>query len=115
MTLFRILLVGMLVTVSVYTAITISNAGLNLFPVFFGDIAKMGWPGQFNVDFSIFLTLSAGWLAWRHHFSVSGLCLGVCGLFLGTLFLTAYLLFMSFRANGDIKTLLLGERRATIS
>ena len=55
MTLVRLSLALLFVVISGYTAITISNEGLNLFPAFFGDMAKMVWPGQFNVNFSIFL------------------------------------------------------------
>ena len=72
----------------------------------------MGWPGQFNVDFLSFLTLSALWLAWRHHFSPVGLAFGVLGFFGGSFFLSAYLFFASLNANGDMKELLLGKERA---
>jgi hypothetical protein len=99
-------------TIVVYTAVVVSNHGLNLFPVFFGDIAKMEWPGQFNIDFSGFLTLSAFWLAWRHHFSALGLSLGVLGFFGGAPVLTAYLFIVSFRCSGDAGVLLLGPTRA---
>jgi hypothetical protein len=80
--------------------------------VFFGDMMQMSWPGQFNLDFFTCLLLSGVWLAWRHDFSAAGLALGVVGVFGGMLFLSAYLLVASFRANGDVKVLLLGARRA---
>jgi hypothetical protein len=111
MTAFRILLIALFLTVAVYTALVAGQHGLNLLPVFFGDIATMAWPGQFDVDFTSLLTLSALWLAWRHHFSAAGLALAVLGFFGGGLFLSAYLLFASFQANGDAKILLLGRRR----
>ncbi|MGB9440562.1 MAG: hypothetical protein WCB15_21635, partial [Desulfobacterales bacterium] len=69
-------------------------------------------PGQFNFDFLCFLTLSGLWLAWRHHFSPGGLALGVLGLFGGIMVLAPYLLFVSYKANGDMKILFLGEVRA---
>jgi hypothetical protein len=109
---FRILLACIFIAIAAYTAVVIANHGLGLFEVFFGDIAKMGWPGQFNLDFLGFLTLSAFWLAWRHHFSPAGLVLGVLGFFGGAPLLTAYLFFASLRANGDVKELLLGSARA---
>jgi hypothetical protein len=59
------------------------------------------------------LALSALWLAWRHNFSPAGLLLGLVGLFGGAFFLSAYLLIVSFRVNGDIKALLLGEARVS--
>ncbi len=102
---FLIILVG-------YTAVTISNHGINLIPVFFGDMAKMAWPGQFNLDFMGFLLLSAIWTAWRNDFSASGLLLALIASVGGMLFLTIYLLFLSFQTNGNIKEIMLGKRRA---
>ncbi len=109
---FRVLLGAIFATVVVYTSVVIANHGMGLFPVFFDDIAKMEWPGQFNMDFSGFLLLSAFWLAWRHHFSPFGLALGLVGLFGGVPVLTTYLLVASFTVNGDASALLLGPSRA---
>jgi hypothetical protein len=112
MTLFRILLAALFAIILIYTGIVGSNHGWNLMPIFVGDIIKMAWAGQFNVDFSCFLTLSATWLMWRHHFTASGIFLGVCGFFGGALFLTGYLLIASFQVDGDVNALLLGKQRA---
>ncbi len=109
---FRILLLVIFICIFGYTAIVAANHGFGLFAVFFGDIVAMGWSGQFNVDFISFLTLSAIWLAWRHHFSPVGIALGLLGFFGGGLFLSAYLFFASFSAKGDMKELLLGKIRA---
>lgn len=109
---FRALLLAILIVMVVVTAITISNHGINLFPVFFGDMAELTWRGQFNVDFSCFLVLSALWLMWRHEFSGTGLVLGVFGFFGGALFLSAYLLVASRQVDGDVASLLLGTERA---
>jgi hypothetical protein len=109
---FRSLLVIMFACIVVYTAIVGVNHGMNLLPVFFGDMAKMNWPGQFNLDFMSLLALSGLWLAWRHHFSPGGLVLGVLGFFGGITVLAPYLFFASFKANGDMKALLLGRVRA---
>ena len=91
---------------------TVAGHGINLFPAFFGDIAAMDWPGQFNVDFMSFLVLSALWLMWRHEFSAAGIGLGILGFFGGGLFLSAYLLITSIHVKGDMRALLLGKRRA---
>lgn len=112
MTLFRIFLLVCLVGIAAYTSVTIANHGWNLLPVFFGDMAAMGWPGQFNLDFMGFLALSAIWVAWRHQFSASGLGLAVLAFFGGMLFLSIYLLVQIQRTGGDAKMLLLGEGRA---
>jgi hypothetical protein len=108
MSLFRLLLAAMLIGVLIYTGFTVSEHGLNLFPHFFGAIAEMGWQGQFNTDFSMFLILSALWTAWRNGFTGGGIALSVAAFFLGIVFLSAYLLYLSSQTNGDIKAMLLG-------
>lgn len=115
MTGFRVLLALIFTSIVGYTLVVVADHGMGLFPVFFGDIAEMAWPGQFNFDFMGFLILSGLWLAWRHHFSPAGLALGVLGFFGGAPVLTAYLFVASFHANGDMATLMLGPHRARAS
>lgn len=112
MTLFRLFLLTCLTGITAYTLVTIANHGLNFLPVFFANVAEMAWPGQFNVDFYCFLLLAGLWAAWRHHFSAGGILLGVAMTLLGFPLLSAYLLIASFKTNGDIKAMLLGEARA---
>jgi len=109
---FRILLAVMITGILVYTGIVGINHGWNLFPVFFGDMVAMNWPGQFNFDFMCLLMFSGLWLAWRHNFTPVGLVLGVLGVFGGTMVLAPYLLIVSFRTKGDMKEILLGKVRA---
>jgi hypothetical protein len=111
MSIFRLYLAIAILSEGVYTVVVGAHHGWNLLPIFFGDIAAMTWPGQFNLDFITFLFLSGIWLAWRHQFSAGGIFLGVLGVFGGMVFLAPYLLFASFRANGDVKVLLLGKSR----
>jgi hypothetical protein len=106
---FRVLTVVVFSSLLAYTAIVAVNHGLNLLPIFFGDMAKLEWPGQFNLDFMFMLTFSALWVSWRHRFSGPGLALGLLALFGGALFLSAYLFIESLRANGDPKRLVLGQ------
>ena len=106
---FRILLVVIFLAISGYTVVVINNHGIGLLPVFFGDMAEMGWPGQFNLDFMCFLALSALWVSWRHQFSAVGLLLGVCAFFGGALFLSIYLFIQSYRVNGNFNLLLMGR------
>lgn len=114
MTAFRALLIALWVILAGYTAIVVANHGVGLLRVFFGDMAAMGWPGQFNLDFLFLLLLSALWVAWRHRFSSAGLLLGVLAMFGGSLFLTAYLLVVTGQAKGDMKEVLLGRMRAAV-
>ena len=109
---FRALLVAMIFAIFSVTGVVGTKHGWNLIPIFFGDMASLTWPGQFNFDFMCFLILSGLWVAWRHHFSFGGLVLGVMGVFGGILLLAPYLLLASYKANGDIKKLLLGKVRA---
>lgn len=109
---FRMLLVAFFVCIVAYTAIVGVNHGWNLLPIVLESVASMTWTGQFNFDFMTYLVLSALWIAWRHHFSPSGLALGVLGFVGGILFFAPYLLFSSLQANGDMKELLLGKVRA---
>jgi hypothetical protein len=106
---FRTLLVIIFLAISGYTVVVINNHGIGLLPVFFGDMAEMGWPGQFNLDFMCFLALSALWVSWRHQFSAVGLLLGVCAFFGGALFLSIYLFIQSYRVNGSVNLLLMGR------
>jgi hypothetical protein len=78
-----------------YTLIVGVEHGWNLLPQFFGDLAALAWPGQFNLDFTCFLALSATWVAWRHRFSSAGLALALVAFFGGFMFLAPYLLVIA--------------------
>lgn len=110
---FRALLVAMWLLIAGYTSVVVARHGLGLLPIFFGDMATMTWPGQFNLDFLCMLTLSGLWVSWRHHFSAAGLVLGLLAVFGGAFFLTTYLLIVSVQANGQVRQILLGRGRAS--
>lgn len=112
MTAFRGLLVIMFAILAIYTTITISNHGMDLFGIFFGDMATMAWPGQFNLDFMGFLLLSGLWVSWRNGFSLPGLALGLVAFVGGIGFLAPYLLFVSIKTKGDMTAFFLGQARA---
>jgi len=99
MVVLRLALAAYLVLLTAYSAVVIYHHGWNLLPVFFGDIAAMTWPGQFNFDFTGFLLVSAFWTAWRHRFSPLGLALGILAFFGGMMFLSIYLLVESAKAR----------------
>ncbi len=110
MLILRLILSLTLLALVAYTGAVIARHGLDFLPVFFGDMAKMGWAGQFNADFMAMLTLSALWVAWRHRFSLGGLVLAVLAFLGGAPFLCVYLLAESRHAGGDVRALLLGPR-----
>jgi hypothetical protein len=110
MTAFRAWLVLILGVVGVYTGVVVAHHGPNLFPAFFGDIAKLGWPGQFNLDFLFMLSLSGLWAAWRNGWGGAGIAAGIAAFFLGAPFLSAYLLFLLARSKGDLRAVLLGAQ-----
>lgn len=108
---FRIVLIALLATIIVYTGTVGARHGWDLMPVFNAQVAAMDWPGQFNVDFTSFLTLSALWTAWRNRWSVPGLLLAVVAFFGGGLFLTTYLLILSRNAE-TVAEVITGRARA---
>jgi len=110
---FRIFMAVIFVSILVYTAVTISNHGWNLIPIFFGDMQAMTWPGQFNFDFMGFLLLSGLWVSWRHQFSPGGLVLGMIAIFGGMLFLSLYLFIASTVSKENAQELLLGKSRVS--
>lgn len=115
MTTFRIFLATLWLTLAGYTAIVISDHGLGLLPIFFGDMVTMAWPGQFNLDFMFMLLLSALWVSWRQRFSPAGFALALPALFGGAAFLTVYLFVLSLQSKGDVKAILLGAHAQRVN
>ncbi len=104
--LFCLVLWAMLVG---YTTVTVANHGFGLLPIFFGDIAEMAWPGQFNFDFLLMLILSASWTAWRNRGAGAvRWLLTLLAMFGGASFLLVYLPYLIFRHGGDMAAVLLG-------
>ena len=110
MIIFRFFLVVVLVLMSIYTAVVIDQHGMGLFGVFFGDMAKFGWAGQFNADFMAMLAMSAIWIAWRNNFSTLGFLLATLAFFGGAPFLCVYLLVLSFSCSGNVVRMLIGDK-----
>jgi len=108
---FQSLLVLIWVALAAYTTVVIANHGGDFFAPFFDGIFKMGWAGQFNLDFSCMLTLAGLWVAWRHRFSGLGILFGLCVFFGGGWFFSTYLLVVSAGAGNDMQALLLGSNR----
>ncbi|MCP9845862.1 hypothetical protein KBY86_02985 [Synechococcus sp. Lug-A] len=96
-----------------YTAVVISQQGFGLLAVFIGNLQQLKWSGQFNLDFSFMLMISALWVMWRHQFSGVGVMLGLAAFVGGVLFLSTYLFIQSFRLNGKMVPLLIGPQRVS--
>jgi hypothetical protein len=111
MNLFRLLLISIVAIVGIYTAAVIGEHGVDFLTPFYADIARMGWPGQFNMDFHAFLILGSVWLMWRHNFSLSGIVFGLAIFAGGAPFLCSYLLVVITKDKADIAELLLGKTR----
>ena len=108
MRLFQLLLIALWLALAIYTGVVIAWHGIDLLPIFFGDMARVACPGQFNLDFLCFLVLSALWTAWRNGFSAGGLALALVAFFGGAGFLLPYLLWLTISARGDMRRVLLG-------
>ncbi len=93
-----------------YTGKVVADYGLNLFPYFFGDMADWTWPGQFNLDFTMMLVLSASWTAWRNRFSPAGIALAIVAFFGGAGFLLPYLTYLAWKHGGVTRAVLVGTR-----
>lgn len=104
----RNILIGFTITIAIYTLYTISQYGLGLFAVFFGNVLTGDWNGQFNLDFALYLALSALWIAWRSGFSGPSLvAAAICGV-MGMLVFAPYVLVQWRASKGDMRRLLLG-------
>lgn len=113
MTLFRTFLITSFVAIFSYTAFTIVTYGINIAPIFFGDIASLTWRGQFAFDFLTYLWLSGLWVAWRGGFTGGSIAHGVTASILGMVVFAPYLLFLLNRTGGDMRVLLLGVHAKT--
>jgi hypothetical protein len=105
---FYLLLMALWGALAFYTGAVIAEHGINLFPWFFGDMARWAWPGQFNLDFTMMLFLSASWTAWRSGFSAAGIGLAVAAFFGGAGFLLPYLTYLAWKNGGDTAAILTG-------
>lgn len=110
MNIFRFLLGVLFTGTLIYTIQVGINHGWNLLTIFFEDIFKMTWAGQFNLDFMCLLILSGLWMAWRNQFTWKGIVLGLLGVVGGILVLSSYLFILSFQVDGNTKKLFLGNR-----
>lgn len=110
MTLLKLFLILSSVLIFAITIFVVSANGINWPAIFFGDVLEISWRSQFNVDFLIHLFLLATWITWRENFTAKGYFFGFLSIFLGGMFGFLYILYASFQAKGDAKSLLVGVR-----
>lgn len=94
----------------IYTYFASQNAGWGLFDVFIGDLMKINWNGQFNLDFSCYLLLSAIWIMWRNHFKISSVLFAIVAMIVGIMVFAPYLLYLLSVEKGNLKKVLVGNR-----
>ena len=111
MTAFRILLIVIVASVTLYSGAVIAGHGWNYLATAQRDLQDMGWAGQFDLDFLCMLALAALWVAWRHRFSAPGLGLAVLAFLGGAPVLSVYLLVLSVSARGNVVEMLIGKSR----
>ncbi len=108
--LLMLLLAVQTLALAVYTIFTVQQEGWTLFQVFFEHVIALDWNGQFNLDFSCYLTLSGLWIMWRNQFSLPSLLIAVVAMVIGIMAFAPYLLYLLTKEKGDIKKVLVGER-----
>jgi len=68
------------------------------------------WRAQFNSDFGLHLLLVAAWMIFRTRPWWLGVLCALLAINMGGMFTLAYLLMIAIRAQGDMRTVLLGWR-----
>lgn len=89
------------------TVWAVSSLGLEGGKVFFDDFAH-AWRAQFYTDFLLHVLPITAWVFWRERSKTVGL-LCALGTTLGGVFTLLYLLAATYRAEGDVRRLLLGH------
>ncbi len=108
--LLKVLLVAQAILVLGYTVFAFKNEGANLLGIFLTNIQSFNWNGQFNLDFSSYLTLSGLWIMWRNKFNSFSIVLGVFAAVAGIIVFAPYLFYLLTKEKGDLKSVLIGNR-----
>ncbi|ADB41686.1 hypothetical protein [Spirosoma linguale] len=106
----RFLLLVQTIALLAYSYIAFQNEGANLLQLFFSNITSLTWNGQFNLDFSCYLTLSGVWIMWRNKFAPAAIVLGLSAMIIGIMAFAPYVLYLLTKENGDLKKVLIGDR-----
>jgi hypothetical protein len=106
----KVLLFSLSIAVLVYTIFAFQKEGTVLFQLFFSNITSLNWNGQFNLDFSCYLTLSGFWIMWRNKFSSTSIVFGVVAMILGIVVFAPYILYLLKKENKDLEKVFIGNR-----
>ncbi|AEI49122.1 hypothetical protein [Runella slithyformis] len=106
----KALLIFQTISVLIYSFLAFQHEGINLFAIFIANLQSLDWNGQFNLDFSCYLTLSGLWIMWRNQFSAGSIAVGSMAMVIGILLFAPYILFLLAKEKGDLKKVLTGER-----
>ena len=110
MTQFRLFLIICLLLLAPYTAVVMIQHGFGFLAVAIELLSGLAWPGQFTLDFGIYLALSVIWLIWRNGLGAGSLAMaGAAGLF-GALALLPYLIYLTVQSRGNALALVAGPR-----
>lgn len=108
-TMLKSLVIIQTLTLLVYTGFSIKNEGWALFNILTTNVTSLNWNGQFNLDFSCYLTLSGIWIMWRNKYSISSIIFAVIAMIIGIIAFAPYLLYLLTTEKGNLKKLLVGE------
>ncbi len=108
--LLKVLLLFQTIVLVVYTVYVAQTKGWDLLTVFTQNITNLDWNGQFNLDFSSYLTLSALWIIWRNQYTLKSIFIGLACMIIGIMLFAPYLLYLITIEKGDLKRVLIGNR-----
>lgn len=108
MNILRVFLALSTFAIYIITIIASVNNGMNWPAVAVGDLLKLDWRSQFDTDFLVHLLLLATWVIWREGANARGYVFGFLSIVMGGMFSFPYILYATFRAQGETKALLLG-------
>jgi hypothetical protein len=106
----KLLLIVQTLLLVVYTMYVGINEGWIFVSVAINNIKSLGWNGQFTLDFSCYLMLSAFWIAWRNKYTAQSIFIAIVAYVLGIVVFAPYLLYLLFKEEGNIKKMLVGDR-----
>ena len=108
MSFLRIFLVASTVLIYALTAVAVKSHGFNWPAVAINDLLALNWRTQFNTDFIVYLCIVAFWISWREGLTTKGHAFGLVSVVMGGMFSFPYILHATYRANGDMRKVLLG-------